>query len=809
MRCSGKLAAIFALLIAPAFGQSVFPYPGGWCQKGGQGVVTSGLKSSGTYTLPSGSLISGTGVQASYGQCRVTVYNTGTIIKPTIYSSSSLGVLTNPFTANVDGSFRFYATAGCYDVVTDQASMPAAHTDSICLGSGGVPGSGTVTQVNPATDAGTFNPLFTFGFSNQTTTPTLAFTLLTAGAHTVFGNGTGSSAFPSYFTLGTSDLPFTYGGNTTKLATVGATFSGTGAGVCRDASGNLTTSGCVGTGVTSWNTRTGAVLPASGDYAVADVTGAAPLASPTFTGTPAAPTAAPGTSTTQLATTNFVATSFAPLASPTFTGIPLAPTAAVDTSTTQIATTAFVVAQPTHGLLLTSVGTGVPSPLAAVACPPGQGVSQYLFNASSQYQDIQSLDVTTVSNPAPPAGTINNCWREWWNDSGVAGLAIRNSLMAVEHRLGHGGQVSDGAADERAFAARIANADPLFQEIHQMLTNYNEAVLTGTPNFHGHAGGEVDVSGVRASINDGRTGTGTGLPGFITGMSSQVTRSSTAPIGGGGFWTAYRATVTDSGGGSPGATAGFVGYLVDSFANIGGTTTGGMRGVMIEAPTTRWPTSNLGLFIQNFGATANDFNLRSDGVNSAGTPAGHNAAQGPFTFGQIAFAAANYQTDTLGGVKIKASAAGGNMLGLFGFTSGSALLGVADAAGTPNRMNLPIATATTIGDSLTSDAANPQQLSWSPRTAAYTCGTTTTCSASLLSGPPKIVRGTVALTGGAATVTGLPSFTSTSTFSCTASDNTDTTGALGANAIPASATSITVTGSAVGTDVISYLCSGN
>jgi hypothetical protein len=40
-------------------------------------------------------------------------------------------------------------------------------------------------------------------------------------------------------------------------------------------------------------------------------TGAAPLASPTFTGTPAAPTAAPGTDTTQVATTAFVAAAVA------------------------------------------------------------------------------------------------------------------------------------------------------------------------------------------------------------------------------------------------------------------------------------------------------------------------------------------------------------------------------------------------------------------------------------------------------------------------------------------------------------------
>jgi hypothetical protein len=59
-------------------------------------------------------------------------------------------------------------------------------------------------------------------------------------------------------------------------------------------------------GVTSFKTRTGAVVPATGDYAVADITGAAPLASPALTGTPTAPTASPGTNTTQLATTAFV-----------------------------------------------------------------------------------------------------------------------------------------------------------------------------------------------------------------------------------------------------------------------------------------------------------------------------------------------------------------------------------------------------------------------------------------------------------------------------------------------------------------------
>lgn len=84
-------------------------------------------------------------------------------------------------------------------------------------------------------------------------------------------------------------------------------------------------------GVSSVNGLTGAV------------TGIATLSSPTFTGIPAAPTAAADTNTTQIATTAYViGQGYAKLASPTLTGTPAAPTASPGTNTTQIATTAYV-----------------------------------------------------------------------------------------------------------------------------------------------------------------------------------------------------------------------------------------------------------------------------------------------------------------------------------------------------------------------------------------------------------------------------------------------------------------------------------
>lgn len=77
--------------------------------------------------------------------------------------------------------------------------------------------------------------------------------------------------------------------------------------------------------------------------------GVAVTVSPTFTGVPAAPTAANGTSTTQLATTAFVqnqltANGYAPLASPVFTGNPTGPTPSPGDNDTSLATTAFVTA---------------------------------------------------------------------------------------------------------------------------------------------------------------------------------------------------------------------------------------------------------------------------------------------------------------------------------------------------------------------------------------------------------------------------------------------------------------------------------
>lgn len=98
----------------------------------------------------------------------------------------------------------------------------------------------------------------------------------------------------------------------------------------------------------------------------------AKLDSPTFTGTPAAPTAAVDTNTTQVATTAYVVgQGYAKLASPTFTGTPTLPTGTIATtqtagdSSTKVATTAFVAAESVVaspiGMITAYAGSTAPS----------------------------------------------------------------------------------------------------------------------------------------------------------------------------------------------------------------------------------------------------------------------------------------------------------------------------------------------------------------------------------------------------------------------------------------------------------------
>ena len=167
---------------------------------------------------------------------------------------------------------------------------------------GGIAVSGTPSAPTDVATVGyvTANTVASFNTRTGPVTLTLADVTGVGGAPIASPTFTGVPAVP---TVATSD-------SSTTIASTAFVHAAVTAGISSSVN------------VSSFNTRTGAVL-----LTLADVTGVggAPLASPALTGTPTAPTPAPGNNSTAIATTAFVTsgflastalTGYAPLASP-------------------------------------------------------------------------------------------------------------------------------------------------------------------------------------------------------------------------------------------------------------------------------------------------------------------------------------------------------------------------------------------------------------------------------------------------------------------------------------------------------------
>ena len=141
---------------------------------------------------------------------------------------------------------------------------------------------------------------------------------------------------------------------------------------------------------------TGAPL-ADGTIAVAEVTGAAPLASPTFTGTPSAPTPATSANTTQIATTAFVKADIANLVDSSPDALntlnELAAALGDDANFSTTVTNNIATKAPLASPTLTGTAT-VPTLNATTAIQAG---GTNVITASRQLANIASVDATTVA----------------------------------------------------------------------------------------------------------------------------------------------------------------------------------------------------------------------------------------------------------------------------------------------------------------------------------------------------------------------------------------------------------------------------
>lgn len=119
-------------------------------------------------------------------------------------------------TVQSSGSNTVQSVAAGYTAII--TCIGTTHTDATdwsvqYLNNSGSGASGTVTSFS----AGNLSPLFSSTVATATTTPALTFTLTNAGGNTLFGNNTGLSANPAYFTPALGAAPFGNEGSTTKV----------------------------------------------------------------------------------------------------------------------------------------------------------------------------------------------------------------------------------------------------------------------------------------------------------------------------------------------------------------------------------------------------------------------------------------------------------------------------------------------------------------------------------------------------------------------------------------------------------------
>ncbi len=228
-----------------------------------------------------------------------------------------------------------------------------------------------------------------------------------------------------------------------------------------------TGAGAVGTVTVSAAAKT--LLDDASTAAMLVTLGAAALASPSFTGTPSVPTAAPGTNTTQVANTAFVQAAIsalissspaaldtlnelalalgndanfattmtnalalkATLASPALTGVPTAPTPAVGDSSQKIATTAFVQGTQTSVQGLAKNVFATANGLNALVAITADEVVVKDSNGNALLLSSLALSINTAVNGANGLDMGSIAASQWYSDWAIFGPSGKAAIAAL------------------------------------------------------------------------------------------------------------------------------------------------------------------------------------------------------------------------------------------------------------------------------------------------------------------------------------------------------------------------------------------
>lgn len=494
--------------------------------------------------------------------------------------SVPLATATTPGVLSVPAGGGLTLNAG---VLSANVITVAGRTGAVTLAVADV--SGAAPLASPALTGVPTAPTANPG-TNTTQIATTAFAQgLFASGVTSFNNRTG----PVLLTA--TDLPIA------TATTIGA--------MSVPAGGGLTlTAGALSANMLSVAGRTGAVT-----LTVADVSGAAPIASPTFTGTPAAPTATPGTSTTQIATTAFVGAAISAL--PPFVTSFNTRTGAITllSSDLPIATTS-VVGAVKAGMNLTVAGDGTLS--VPTATNSVQGVASFGAGLTVTGGSV-TANVTTV------AGRTGDVVLGVADVSGAAPLASP-ALTGVP---------TAPTATAGTSTTQIATT--------QFVINQINAISAGVTSFNGRSGSvtlqssdlplatTTVVGGVKAGTNLAVAGDGTlsvatatssvqGVASFGTGLTVTAGVVTANVVTVAGRTGSVTLTVSDVSGAAPLASPALTGTPTAPTATAGTNTT--------QIATTAFVTSAIGSLapggVTSFNTRTGAITLTTADVTNAG-----------------------------------------------------------------------------------------------------------------------------------------------------------------------------------------------
>jgi hypothetical protein len=259
--------------------------------------------------------------------------------------------------------------------------------------------------------------------------------------------------------------------------------------------------------------------------------GAAPLASPAFTGTPTVPTAAALTANLQAASTAYadavVAAEYArallaealaaATASPAFTGNPTAPTPAKDNNSTRLATTAYSDRAGSKRVLQLSAGSATPAintdsyDIVHVTAQSA-AITSFTSGLTGSPADGDNLYISITDNGTPQAIA--------WGTSFEAGLTALPGTTVASTRLDAFFVWNTETSKWRTAFASVAVASANQAVGSQTSSNgYSTGSFQYSSNTYGDGGGSTSTNGVVgvSAAGNGASSPGTSYTSTIVG----------------------------------------------------------------------------------------------------------------------------------------------------------------------------------------------------------------------------------------------------------------------------------------------------